>query len=439
MEPANVVIIGGGFGGLSAARALALEPVRVTVIDRANHHLFQPLLYQVATGALSPAEIARPIRAILRKQWNVNVVMHEVVAIDPVKRQVQFKGGSLQYDYLILAAGARHAYFGHDEWESVAPGLKNLEDAMQIRNRILMALENADSATDPAEKQAWLTFVIVGGGPTGVEMAGAIGEIARHQVAPDFRRIDVGAIRVMLIEAAPRVLTSFPEKLSTAAGASLRHLGVEVLNATVTAIEPSRVVLRLGNEVQELAAKTTIWAAGVAASPLGKSLGVPLDRAGRVVVNRDLTVPGYSNIFAIGDMAGFLDETGKQLPGVAPVAMQQGPLAAHNIARAIRGESLEEFRYKDKGNLATIGRAAAVADFGRLKLSGFSAWIAWMAVHIFFLIGFRNRFVAMFTWAWTYFTHDRASMLIFGQEGVGEEGANEKRAAGEGCPGKKIL
>ena len=417
MNPPRVVIIGGGFGGLSATRALAREPVRITLIDRANHHLFQPLLYQVATGALSPAEIAGPIRAILREQRNVNVVMHEVLAIDPISRQIQFKGGSLGYDYLILAAGARHAYFGHDEWEALAPGLKNLEDAMRIRNRILTALENADNETDPVEKQAWLTFVIVGGGPTGVEMAGAIGEIARHQVAPDFRRIDAGTIRVILVEAAPRVLTSFPEDLSAAAGASLRHLGVEVLTATVTAIEPGRVVLRVGEDAQELAAKTTIWAAGVAASTLGKSLGVPLDRAGRVVVNRDLTVPGYSNIFAIGDIAGFLDEAGKQLPGVAPVAMQQGPHAARNIVRAIRGESLKEFRYHDKGNLATIGRAAAVADFGRLKLSGFLAWIAWMAIHIFFLIGFRNRFVAMFTWAWTYFTHDRASMLIFGQEG----------------------
>jgi len=408
----HVVIIGGGFGGLTAARALAREPVRVTLIDRSNHHLFQPLLYQVATGALSPAEIARPIRTILRKQSNVTVTMHQVHGIDPVNRLVRIKDGTIAYDYLILAAGARHAYFGHDEWEALAPGLKSLQDALEIRRRILLALENADCEPDAAAKQAWLTFVIVGGGPTGVELAGAIAEIARHQVAPDFRGIDPAAIRVILVEAAPRILTTFPPSLSAAAGDSLRALGVEILTGAVTALEPGRVMLG----EHELRAGTTLWAAGVAASPLARSLGVPLDRAGRVLVNRNLTAPGYPNLFVIGDIAGFVDEAGKTLPGVAPVAMQQGPHAARNIARALRGEPLEDFRYQDKGNLATIGRAAAVADFGRFQLRGFPAWVAWMAIHIFFLVGFRNRFVAMFTWAWTYFTYERAAMLIVGEE-----------------------
>jgi NADH dehydrogenase len=412
MEQPHVLIIGGGFGGLSAARALAREPVRVTLIDSSNHHLFQPLLYQVATGALSPAEIARPIRRILRKQSNVGVMLHQVQAIDPVKRQVRFKDGSLSYDYLILAAGARHAYFGHDEWEKIAPGLKSLQDALEIRRRILLAFENADREPDAGAKQAWLTFVIVGGGPTGVELAGAIAEIARHQVAPDFRGIDPAAIGVILVEAAPRVLTSFPPELSAAASDSLRALGAEIITGAVTALEPGRVMV--GD--RELRAGTVLWAAGVAASPLAKSLGVPLDRAGRVLVNRDLTVPGYPNILAIGDIAGFLDELGKPLPGVAPVAMQQGPHAARNISRALRGAPLEEFRYRDKGNLATIGRASAVADFGRFRLSGFPAWIAWLMIHIFFLIGFRNRFVAMFTWAWMYFTYERAAMLIVGED-----------------------
>lgn len=414
----HVVIIGGGFGGLMAARALAREQVRITLVDRSNHHLFQPLLYQVASGALGPAEIAQPIRTILRDQDNASVVMRDVVGIDAKNQEIQFRDGSLAYDYLIVAAGARHAYFGHDEWEAIAPGLKSLEDALEIRHRILMALEAADRETDLHAKQAWLTFAIIGGGPTGVEMAGSIAEIARHQVAPDFREIDPQTIRVVLIEAAPRVLTAFPEDLSAAAADQLHKLGVQVMHAAVTQLEPGRVVL--GDT--DVRAQTILWAAGVAASPLGKSLGVPLDRAGRVLVNRDLTVPGYPNVFVIGDMAGLNDASGRPLPGVAPVAMQQGPHAAKNIALAIRGEAMVEFHYKNKGNLATIGRAAAVADFGSFKLSGFPAWFAWLAIHVFFLIGFRNRFVAMFTWAWMYFTHDRASMLILGyDEATGEK------------------
>ncbi len=413
MDQPRVVIVGAGFGGLTAARALSAAPLRITVVDACNHHLFQPLLYQVATGALSPAEIARPIRAILGRQNNCEVALRKVVAIDTRASTVEFHDGHLEYDYLIVAAGARHSYFGHDDWEQLAPGLKNLQDALEIRRRILVALERADREPDPQVKRAALTFVIVGGGPTGVELAGAIGEIARHLVAPGFRNINPQEIRVLLVEYAPRILLAFPEDLARAAVESLGKLGVEVLTGSaVTAIEPDRVML--GDRAIQVA--TVLWAAGVEASPLSKSLGVPLDRAGRVIVNNDLTIPDHPNVFVIGDLACFTYKTGQPLPGVAPVAMQQGLHAARNVARAVQGKPLQAFHYRDKGNLATIGRAAAVADFGRIKLSGLVAWLAWMTIHIFFLIGFRNRFVAMFNWAWTYITYDRAAMLIVGKE-----------------------
>jgi NADH dehydrogenase len=413
MDQPRVVIIGAGFGGLTAARALAKAPVCLTVVDACNHHLFQPLLYQVATGALSPAEIARPIRAILGRQKNCEVTLREVTAIHTETNTIKFRDGTLEYDYLIVAAGARHAYFGHEDWERLAPGLKNLQDALEIRRRILVALERADREQDPPAKRAELTFVVIGGGPTGVELAGAIGEIARHLVSPGFRNINPAEIRVLLVENAPRILLAFPEDLARAAVESLGKIGVEVLTGSpVTAIEPGRVML--GDRA--IRAATVLWAAGVAGAPLAKSLGVPLDRAGRAIVNKDLTIPGHPNVFVIGDLACFTHQTGKPLPGVAPVAMQQGLHVASSIARAATGKPAEEFYYHDKGNLATIGRAAAIADLGKIKLTGVIAWLAWMAIHIFFLIGFRNRFVAMFNWAWTYITYDRAAMLIVGKE-----------------------
>jgi len=412
-----VVIIGAGFGGLYAARALKSAPVRVTVVDASNHHLFQPLLYQVATAALSPGDIAYPIRAVLRHQRNASVLMARAVSVDTQQHKVILEDGEIQYDYLILATGGRHAYFGHDDWEKLAPGLKTLEDALEIRRRILLAFEKAEREKDEARRRALLNFVVVGGGPTGVELAGAISEIARHVMVEDFRVIDPREARVLLLEAGPRILPAFPEPLSRKAEDSLVRLGVEVrTGAAVTGLEEGRVVL--GTET--IAAETVLWAAGVSASPLARTLGVPLDRAGRVIVERDLTVPGHPAIFVIGDLAAFLHQTdnqnppGKPLPGVAPVAIQQGRHAARNIVRACRGEPYQTFHYLDKGNLATIGRAAAVADLGFLHLSGVLAWLAWLFIHIFFLIGFRNRFVVLFEWAWAYLTYQRAARLITG-------------------------
>ena len=408
---ARVVIVGGGFGGLYAARALRGKNVQVTLVDRRNHHLFQPLLYQVATAALSPGDIAHPIRAILRKQENARVLLAEAVSVDLPARRLVLKDGSIPYDYLILAAGARHAYFGHDEWEENAPGLKSLEDALEIRRRILLAFEKAEREPDEQHGRALLTFVIVGAGPTGVELAGAIAEIARHVMVSDFRAINPRDARVILVEAGARVLPTFPEKLSDAAEDSLKRLGVEVLkNRRVTSIEPARVVL--GTEMIE--AETVLWAAGVTASPLAQSLGVPLDCAGRVCVEPDLTVPGHPEVMVIGDLALFTHQSGGPLPGVCPVAIQQGRHVARNILRAIDGRPSESFHYWDKGNLATIGRAQAVADLGRLRLSGILAWLAWLFVHVFFLIGFRNRFVVIFEWAWAYMTYQRGARLITG-------------------------
>ena len=409
----HVVVVGGGFAGLQAAKALAEAPVRVTVVDRRNHHLFQPLLYQVATAALSPADIAQPIRSVLRGQPNVEVLLAEATAIEPASKTVVLAEGRLPYDSLILAAGANHAYFGHDEWEPFAPGLKTLEEALDIRRRILLSFEEAERETDPARRRALMTFVVVGGGPTGVEMAGAIAEIARFSLARDFRHIDTRDAKVILVEAGDRLLSAFPERLSRHALNDLRRLGVEVkFGAPVTAIDAGRVTV--GDEA--IAAETVVWAAGVRSSPLGRSLGVELDRAGRVLIERDLSAPGHPEIFVIGDMASLADGRGRPLPGVAQVAMQQGIWAAANIQRRIAGKPTLAFRYRDLGNMATIGRNSAVADIRGLRLTGFVAWLAWAGVHILNLIGFRNRVLVAMQWLWQYLTFQRGARLITGSE-----------------------
>jgi NADH dehydrogenase len=407
----HVVIVGGGFGGLYAARALRRAPVRVTVVDRRNHHTFQPLLYQVATAGLNPSDIAMPIRRVLRKQRNATVLLAEVAAIDPARKRVVFEDGALGYDTLILASGATHSYFGHDAWAPLAPGLKTLEDALEIRRRVLLAYEAAERETDPARKKAWMTFIVVGGGPTGVELAGALAEIARHSLSHEFRRIDPSTAAVILLEGTGHVLPSYVPELGDRARAQLERLGVTVrTDALVTQIDQEGV--SIGDE--RIASRTVLWAAGVAASPLGRSLGAPLDRAGRVLVQPDLTVPGHEDIYVIGDLASLKQEGGAPVPGVAPAAIQEALHTARNIMRSLEGEPRLPFRYRDKGSLATIGRAAGVADFGRLKLSGFIAWIAWLTIHIFFLIGFRNRFVVLFEWAWSYLTYERGARLITG-------------------------
>jgi NADH:ubiquinone reductase (H+-translocating) len=408
---ARVVIVGGGFGGLQAAKALADAPLQVTLVDRRNHHLFQPLLYQVATAALSPADIAQPIRSVLRGQSNVDVVLAEVDAMDVTAKEIVLSEnmGRLPYDYLILAAGAHHAYFGHDEWEPNAPGLKTLEDALNIRRRILTSFEEAEREPDPARRKALMTFVVVGGGPTGVEMAGAIAEIARFSLARDFRHIDTRDAKVILIEAGTQLLGAFPDRLSRHALRDLERLGVQVrFGKPVTAIAPDAVTV--GDEI--IPANTIVWAAGVQASPLGSSLGVELDRAGRVLVNPDLSVPGHPEIFVIGDLASLKDVQGRPLPGVAQVAMQQGAWAAANILRAIEGKPARVFRYRDLGNMATIGRNSAVADIRGLRLTGFVAWLAWAFVHILNLIGFRNRVLVALQWLWDYLTFQRGARLI---------------------------
>jgi NADH:ubiquinone reductase (H+-translocating) len=410
---ARVVIVGGGFGGLQAAKALADAPLQVTLVDRRNHHLFQPLLYQVATAALSPADIAQPIRSVLRGQSNVDVVLAEVDAMDVTAKEIVLSEnmGRLPYDYLILAAGAHHAYFGHDEWEPNAPGLKTLEDALNIRRRILTSFEEAEREPDPARRKALMTFVVVGGGPTGVEMAGAIAEIARFSLARDFRHIDTRDAKVILIEAGTQLLGAFPDRLSRHALRDLERLGVQVrFGKPVTAIAPDAVTV--GDEI--IPANTIVWAAGVQASPLGSSLGVELDRAGRVLVNPDLSVPGHPEIFVIGDLASLKDARGRPLPGVAQVAMQQGAWAAANILRAIEGKPARAFRYRDLGNMATIGRNSAVADIRGLRLTGFVAWLAWAVVHILNLIGFRNRILVALQWLWDYLTFQRGARLITG-------------------------
>jgi NADH dehydrogenase len=415
-----VVIVGGGFGGLYAALALSRQPVRVTLVDRRNFHLFQPLLYQVATAGLSPGDIAQPIRHILRRSPNVEVLLAEVVGVDVGGRRLRLRDGEIAYDYAILAPGVSHAYFGHDEWRALAPGLKSVEDALEVRRRVLLAFEAAEREPDAARRGALLTFVVVGGGPTGVELAGALAELARHALPRDFRRIDPGAARIVLLEAAPRLLGGFAESLSRAAERRLRRLGVEVrTGAPVTRITPGRVEAA----GLSIAAETVLWAAGVEASPLARTLGVPLDRAGRVLVEPDLTIPGHPEVFVIGDLAAFLHQGGAPLPGMAPVAIQMGRHAARTILRSLRGEPSEPFRYRDKGMLATIGRHAAVAQRGRLRLHGFLAWVAWLVVHIAFLIGFRNRGLVLFEWAWMYLTYNRGVRLITGAARAESPGA----------------
>jgi NADH dehydrogenase len=409
------VIVGGGFGGLYAARALAGAPVRVTVIDRHNYHLFQPLLYQVASATLSPADIARPIRHVLHRQRNVEVVLGEVTEVDAAGRAVVLKDGSrIGYDFLILAAGAVDQYFGRDEWAAIAPGLKTIDDATEIRRRFLLAFEAAEHERDPEQQRALLTFVLVGGGPTGVEMAGAFAEIARHTLREDFRRVDPASARVLLVEGGPRLLSAYDESLSRKALEALEKLGVEVkLNTLVTDIRLGEV--QVGDE--RIAAYNVVWSAGVAASPLGRSLGAPVDRMGRVVVEPDLSVPGRPEVFVVGDLASFThqDPEGRPLPGVAQVAMQGGRAAARNILRTLRGEARQRFHYRDKGSMATIGRAKAIAEIGGLKLSGFVAWLAWLFIHLFFLIGFRNRITVMMEWAWSYLSWQRGARLITGE------------------------
>jgi len=408
----HVVIVGGGFGGLYAARKFAREPVEVTVLDRRNHHLFQPLLYQVAMAALSPGDIASPIRWILRKQSNVEVLLGEAGRIDLGRRVVVLTdGGEIAYDYLILAAGATHAYFGHDDWRPYAPGLKTLEDALEIRRRVLLAFERAERETDPLRRAAQLTFVIVGGGPTGVEMAGALAEIARLSLARDFRHFDPSSAKILLVEGGPAVLANFPEPLREAARRDLQRLGVDVrTDAAVTRVTADGVETSKG----PIASETVLWAAGVAASPLGASLGVPVDRAGRVLVQPDLTIPGQRNVFVIGDLASLAGTDGRPLPGVAQVAMQMGAHAAANIMRAIEGQPLRAFHYNNLGDMATIGRASAVANLPWIKLTGFVGWLAWLFIHLLKLIGFRNRIVVMVQWVWSYFSYQRAIRLITG-------------------------
>jgi NADH dehydrogenase len=420
----HVVIIGGGFGGLYAARALKRAPVRVTVLDRRNHHLFQPLLYQVAMAALSPGDIASPIRWILRRQRNVEVLLADAVSIDPTARTVHLADGSITYDYLIVATGATHAYFGNDHWRENAPGLKTLEDALAIRRRMLLAFERAEREPDPAKQKTLLTFIMIGGGPTGVEMAGALAEMSRQSLAQDFRHINPQTARILLIEGGPSILSAFPEPLRKAAHEDLVRLGVEVrTNSIVTDVEEGRV--RIGEETIDAA--TILWTAGVAASPLGASLGAPLDRAGRVRINPDLTIPGHPDVFVIGDLATLNGPDGKPLPGVAQVAIQMGKHAARQIVRHTEKQPLRDFRYKDLGNMATIGRASAIADFGTFRMSGVIAWLAWLFVHILNLIGFRNRMVVLVQWAWAYFSYQRAIRLITGEGApLNNEGATRR-------------
>jgi NADH:quinone reductase (non-electrogenic) len=412
----RVAIVGAGFGGLNAAQALAHAPVKITIIDRKNFHTFQPLLYQVATAGLSPGEIAAPIRSILRSHRNVEVLMAEVTGFDLERRIVHTPEMEVAYDYLIVAAGAQHSYFGHDEWEALAPGLKTIEDALEIRRRVLLSFELAERQAVAGETAMPINFVVVGGGPTGVELAGTLAEISRHALAHEFRSIDPARTHIVLLEGGPRVLAAYAEDLSRSAEEQLKALGVAVrTSTTVTKVEPGAVCL--GNT--RLAATVVLWAAGVAASPLGKALGGQVDRAGRVPVEADLTLPGHPEIFVIGDLAAAKDQAGKPLPGVAPVAIQQGRFVAKLIRDEVKSGgrlgSRPKFHYWDKGSLATIGRAAAVAQFGRIHISGFVAWLSWLFVHIFFLIGFRNRLLVFIQWAWSYFTYERGARLITGR------------------------
>ena len=406
----HVVIVGGGFGGLEAAKAFRGSKVRVTLVDRRNHHVFQPLLYQVATAALNPANIASPIRRILRGVENVEVWLGDVESVDVQAKVLKLTDGEIHFDYLIVATGATHSYFGHEEWSADAPGLKSIEDAVEIRRRILLAFEAAEREPDPRRRREWTTFVVVGAGPTGAELAGALAEIARHDLIHEFRHINPARSRVILLEAGPRVLPSYSEDLSAKAQKQLEGLGVDVRVGTkVTGVDNEGVSTEGGH----ISARTVLWGAGVEGSPLAKSLGVPLDRAGRVKVMPDLSIPGASSVFVVGDLAA-VEQDGQLVPGVAPAAMQGGKHAAKAILATLKGKPRPRFRYLDKGSLATIGRHAAVAQIGKLHLSGFIAWMAWSLIHIFFLIGFRNRVLVMLEWGWLYLFHDRGSRLITG-------------------------
>lgn len=434
-EPAHrVVIVGGGFGGLHAARALGRAAVNVTIVDRRNFHLFQPLLYQVATGGLSPANIAAPIRSILRHQRNARVLLAEALEIDTTRRRLLLADGELGYDTLVLATGASHHYFGREEWEALAPGLKTVEDATEIRRRVLLAFERAERAASPQEMRALLTFVVVGAGPTGVELAGALAELARVTMRHDFRAIDPRQARIVLVEGLDRVLPGYEVTLSAAASHSLRELGVEVRTATrVTDLGPAHVGLVHDGTSERLEAHTVLWAAGVQASPLARAVaaatGAPLDRAGRVLTSPDCSVPGHPEIFAIGDMAAFTHQDGAPLPGVAQVAIQQGDYVARVVQARLRGKTLPPFRYRDLGSLATIGRHAAVADIIGLRFSGYLAWLAWLFVHLMALVEFQNRLLVFLQWAWSYVSYNRSARLVTGpatpQPGDGDRGTSK--------------
>ena len=411
-----MVIVGGGFGGLKAAKVLADYPdlVEVTLVDKRNYHLFQPLLYQVATAGLSPADIAMPIRNVLSDAKNVTVYLEEIKSVNIAHNSLETTGVSAKYDYLILACGATHSYFGKDHWEEFAPGLKTLEMATEIRRRMLMAFEMAEKEVDENIKLEWLTFVVVGAGPTGVEMAGAISEIARQTMEADFRNIDPNKTRVILVEAGPKVLASFNEELSLDAKKDLQNLGVEIMNQTmVTDINATGVALKLPDGKEErIKSRTVVWAAGVKPSAINSTLGVPLDRAGRIIVTKNLSLEAASNVFVIGDQAHFEEEGGRVLPGLAPVAIQMGAHSAKNIIRLIKGEKAREFKYLDKGQMATIGRKLAVMEFKGLKARGTFAWLAWLFVHIYYLIGFKNRLFVLMQWTWSYLTFSRGARLI---------------------------
>jgi NADH:ubiquinone reductase (H+-translocating) len=422
-SPHHVVIIGGGFGGLYAAKALGNAPVQVTLIDKRNFHLFQPLLYQVATGTLSPADISSPLRAVLSDNKNTKVLLGEVTDIDPDAQKVILRGEEVSYDTLIVATGVSHHYFGKDEWETLAPGLKTVENALEMRRRIFLAFEAAEKETDPEKRRAWLTFAIVGGGPTGVELAGAIAELAYSTLKKDFRNIDTTEARILLLEGMDRILPPYKPELSAKAAASLQKLGVTVLTkALVTNIEDRVITLKQGEQIEQIPARTILWAAGVKASPMSKVLnqrtGVELDRVGRVVVEPDLSIAGHSNIFVIGDLAN-LAQDGKPLPGVAPVAMQEGEYVAKLIEQRLAGKPAPPFRYVDFGSLAVIGRNAAVVDLGYVRFTGLLAWLFWVFIHIYYLIEFDNKLVVMIQWGWNYFTRKRGARLITGNESLG--------------------
>jgi NADH dehydrogenase len=416
----RVVIIGGGFGGLSAALGLKRAPVQVTLLDRHNYHLFQPLLYQVATGSLSPANIAEPLRNILKKQKNTHVLLAEATQIDAANRRVILSDGAIDYDTLVVATGSSHQYFGHDEWQKFAPGLKTVEDATAMRRRILLAFEAAEREPDPAKRRAWMTFVIVGGGATGAELAGALGEIANDTLRHNFRGIDPTQASILLVEGAERVLPPYPPRLSEAARRMLIRLGVTIrTGAVVTDIEDRSVTIRAGERLEKIPTRTVLWAAGVLGSPLGRCLseqaGAPIDKAGRVIVEPDLSVPGHPEIFVIGDLANYLHQTGQPLPGVAQPAIQEGTYVAEVIARRLRADETRPFHYFDKGNMATIGRGAAVADLHGLELAGLPAWLLWIFIHLLYIVQFQNRLLIMLQWAWLYISFDRSARLITGE------------------------